>query len=334
MTKKNNTSFKEELSQNRLFLMGLAMIAIILFHQDLLGVPRSLFRFGFYGVDIFLLISGFGCTFAVQKYTHKKFWARRFKRLLPTCIWLGALIVAIDLYFNVDDKTFPVYFRFFSLDKWYIAAIILYYLLTPFFYKIIKAKKNKGLFTLIIVGIIIALCLQIIQWYAPVNPEYEGVFNLVITRINWIIWRLPVYLIGVYICLYDMKITKRQYILSIIALIISIITLHYENDFLAVWPYFIAAAMPGLCSLLCRLRGWFIKIHLYRPVEIIGLYSLEVFLIHVYLLRVLQAQKMPVPGIVRFTIFSVLLIIFVYASKLALDFIMSFFEKRNKQKQD
>lgn len=84
-------------------LRGLAVLAVLLFHLDILSG-------GYLGVDIFFVISGYLITKIIieEKYNNsfslKNFYIKRFKRLFPALIFIAifSLLVAI-LIFDADN---------------------------------------------------------------------------------------------------------------------------------------------------------------------------------------------------------------------------------------
>lgn len=93
-------TIEQSISPNRYFLMGNAMVAIMLFHQHWLknSVFFDIFhQYGHWGVDIFLLVSGYGIANSLSKNNIQTFYKNRFKRILPTCLLVG--IISTILYF-------------------------------------------------------------------------------------------------------------------------------------------------------------------------------------------------------------------------------------------
>ena len=93
-------SFRKDIQ----ILRGIAVIAVILFHLD-----KSLFKFGYLGVDIFFVISGFVISNVVHSKLSDKdfkiseFYFLRFKRIVPALVSY-LLFVQCLLYFNVDHQ--------------------------------------------------------------------------------------------------------------------------------------------------------------------------------------------------------------------------------------
>lgn len=260
---------KTEISRNRTFLMGLSMISIILFHHGwtiIPGITAFFSRFGLWGVDIFLFLSGFGCAYALEKYTTSVFFKKRIIRLLPTCLLAGILIIAIDSYVSAERTQAPLLFKLFSLQRWYIQAILVCYGLCPLAFFIIKHYKWKALLSLVL------LCVT-----AGTFVPSIGFFKL-----SWIISRIPVFLIGIYVALFDLKLDKKLIIISAFSLCFAVyLRLWGSLGFLS-WPYLLAIAIPLLCLLLGRLSDFAERLSVKGLVEVFGLYSLEIYLIHEY----------------------------------------------------
>ena len=88
-------------------LRGLAALAVCAFHFDLGGklgvdVISSVTKFGYLGVDIFFVISGFVIPFAMERTNYRikdagYFLAARFFRLYPA--YFAAAFLSVGLWF-------------------------------------------------------------------------------------------------------------------------------------------------------------------------------------------------------------------------------------------
>jgi len=299
---------KETLSKNRTFLMGLAMISVVLFHHGwtiVPGITAFFSRFGLWGVDIFLFLSGFGCVYALNKYSINQFFKRRVQRLLPTCLIAGIIIYLIDFYFHAERSTTFTIVQLFSLHRWYIQAIVLCYILCPLAYAIIKSYRTKGL--LLMVGIAI-----LAEW---LTPEFD------IYRLKWIFGRIPVFLVGMYVATFDLKLTKTQCAISVFCLVIAVLTRCIWGGYgIFQWTYFLAAAMPFICQTLCRLNNVFVKIHLSEFIKIMGLYSLEIYLIHEYFYWALHIVDIPMWS--RYILYIIVVPPLCFAVKCSADYLV------------
>lgn len=151
--------------------MGVAAIGILLCHAGGNGVqlPYALgyvFGFGNFGVDLFLLLSGFGLYNSLHRSLQTDgiggWYRRRFTRLLVPYLILSipywAYICKIE---GVGIKHFLYYistlvYWFEHRGAWFVALIVPLYLISPIIYRICVGKKGiiKLLFLTFIVGII------------------------------------------------------------------------------------------------------------------------------------------------------------------------------------
>ena len=71
--------FLKDISVHRSAIMGISIIAIILFHQDFVSTfPLNMFNyFGYWGVDVFLLLSGMGLVNTIESLKYLLLFARR-----------------------------------------------------------------------------------------------------------------------------------------------------------------------------------------------------------------------------------------------------------------
>lgn len=216
------------ISKYRKELMGLAALLILYFHDwvyifdDILllskieHLGKHIFNFG---VDIFFFLSGFGLVNSINKNTKKQFYLKRFKRLFLPFIICG---IAFSLHFNwslIDTiKAFTGYsFLFENMYKllWFTFAILILYLIFPYYYQLLSKSKNQMIFTAITIAAIITTGI-ILKVY--IREDLYGFIN-----------RIPVFVVGVYIgqskTIDALNITKKKniviFILGIIGLILS-----------------------------------------------------------------------------------------------------------------
>ena len=161
-------------------LRGIAVISVILFHLD-----KNIFKFGYLGVDIFFVISGFVISnlvyskLADKTFSLSNFFFMRFKRIVPA-LMSYLLFVQILLYFNVDHQNviqntktslysllflanvhLSQYLEYFNDDSsknliinlWSLSVEEQFYLVFPFvaiFFSKYKFKKQLLLYSLLI----------------------------------------------------------------------------------------------------------------------------------------------------------------------------------------
>ena len=192
---KNNCTAPDIVSY-RTELMGLAALWIYIFHEwvplapnvPVLGFIEGFIKqIGFFGVDIFFLLSGMGLIFAIEKHSLATYYKRRFLRVLPPY-----LIMAVVLMF-VQSWTFPQFLKnllgitFFTENMyallWFVPAITILYLLFPLYDAIFKKIPNKILLT---VGMLALWLVLSLLFKDHMRLDLFGFTN-----------RIPVFLVGV-----------------------------------------------------------------------------------------------------------------------------------------
>ena len=85
-------------------LRGFAVISVLLFHFN-----KGVFSFGYLGVDVFFVISGFVISNLIYSeitnntFSFKSFFSKRFKRIIPALLSYG-IFVQIIIYFVLDHR--------------------------------------------------------------------------------------------------------------------------------------------------------------------------------------------------------------------------------------
>lgn len=173
----------ESISKYRNQLMGIAMLYVMLFHTTTTkaqygdGLLYSFVKLGNAGVDIFVFLSGLGMVYSLNKDCHVlRFYKKRILRIYPDYIpivgfysllcwsmglcniWL-VITNCAGISFWISDSSYAF--------NWYIPAMILFYLLAPGIYHLLKDKRRRAVsFTaLYFVSLIfIILCYDYLKW--------------------------------------------------------------------------------------------------------------------------------------------------------------------------
>ena len=171
--------------------MTLAIFGVVFYHLALRGIPIGRLNIGYMGVDVFMLLSGYGIGKSLSHNSISKFYENRIRRILPIwvlMIFFSSLISVsggvnklylTDLMFNLTTLSF--YFNPDLLPEWYLATLILFYALSPLLFKLEKVIGWYGvvLAAIAVVGI----------------SEFSGLVN------TWqyanAICRFPLYLLGI-----------------------------------------------------------------------------------------------------------------------------------------
>ena len=185
------------ISNHRDAIYGISIILVILYHcycnsKNYLLNP---FAEGFIGVDIFILLSGYGLCFSYNSRTIKEFYVRRLLRILPVyftynilyalvaCFCLKSPLSIEDFIYNITTLSYyglGTYGEGNRCFDWFTAAILLLYLLFPLSYKM-TLRRGREIF--------IILCLFAI-FYHRIIPDVPW-------RIDCLVCRLPIFIFGI-----------------------------------------------------------------------------------------------------------------------------------------
>lgn len=182
--------------------MCIAIIGIVFYHLALRGIPLGRLNIGYIGVDIFMLLSGYGIGKSLQHNTISKFYSNRVRKILPmwtlmiSLAWLissigGGKISISHLVANLSTISF--YFNPYLLPEWYLATLIMFYVLSPLLYKILKKAGWFG-----VLGVCVAVIY--ISWKGISVWQYANA-----------ICRFPLYLLGMQ-CAIKGKVNLHYYI--------------------------------------------------------------------------------------------------------------------------
>lgn len=286
MEKNKSVSLSEivqHLSQNRTYLMGVAMLMVILFHC---GIPPFKY-FGYWGVDVFLFLSGFGIYYALKKNESLiRFYYKRFLRILPPALICGVAFHCLGCDHGYRELSL------FGLNLWYIRSILLFYLISPFLYICILRWGIKAVPLIFCVA-------EILSYYSPYIFSSDNAFGVTMV---WSLPRLPIYVIGMALPFWaarqDISIHKsRLLIAALMGIIILFTLLLYQKNCHLNKTYFLFMPSPllvpailfaGIVTDFLRKRA-FLSVSLFF--NFLGVFSLEIYLIHEALLKYAPGLK-------------------------------------------
>lgn len=158
--------------------MGIATLMIVFFHMsaNLEAIPFLYFlkQICDLGVDIFLILSGYGIYCSLNKRLKLGvFYNKRFLRIIPEYLCIGILWYAlINLVMNHNgfisffkDITLLSYWLDGTLSSWFVATILVFYIISPIVFELIKKQS-------IYIWIIICSCLVLGILIAVRYPKY------------------------------------------------------------------------------------------------------------------------------------------------------------------
>ncbi|TWP31004.1 acyltransferase [Apibacter muscae] len=276
------------LSRYRTQLMGVAILWVMFFHSHLptefSGILDFFKKMGYGGVDIFILVSGFGVYYSISKDgSTKNFYFRRAIRILPYYLPIVLIVTIIAniagfwkpiaFFYNLTTLGFWLNVGLMNIYDWFIPALISIYLFTPLFYKFFKI--NKTISTLVVI-----LGAYIFSYLSVGTFDYLYNFT----------FRIPLYVMGFWLADYlknhkDYKLSKNMISLITVIFIFGILLLCYLYYFTSVFSIygnyllpFIFITLP-LCVYLCYIFSLFPN-YKFPILTFLGSHSLTLFIFH------------------------------------------------------
>lgn len=288
----------------RNLIYGISAIWIVLFHlvgYHRIGVPAvsSFLSLGNMGVDIFLFLSAIGLSFSIEKNSLGHFYKNRFKRTflthllisVPFFVWMifviqGGALADIPLFL---ENVFTIsYWRGKDYVMWYIPCILVLYIFFPFLYKLHRKSKYN---TILMIALSVIIELTMKHFDIAFFHHAERTLS-----------RIPVFLMGLYVSDFVKSGKKVSYISVIVAflLVTVLIIIRPINTVFT----FSDATMKLLCErysysilsismiisvtfLINLVEKYKITKLLIKMFSFLGGLSLEIYLVHVCMLRLI-----------------------------------------------
>ena len=279
--------------------LGIAMLWIVFFHGSLEIDSQGLLllkNFGYGGVDICLFASGIGCYFSLEKDADiLRFLSRRVKRLGPTYLcfiipwllweyWISPMPFQAILGNLLGVQTLASWDYHFN---WYIGGLVLYYFARPYLKRLTDSCKT--------------IWQDAAAWLslAVLTVSFWDSGSAIV-----ILSRLPVLYSGMVfgkLAKQGYGLKRRDYlVLSAAALagVCGLLIFYFRfPDQLWNWGlywYPFALIVPGSCVLFSVLAEKMEKYKVLRwgkkILEIVGIYSFELYLVHVFLYEGVMPQ--------------------------------------------
>ncbi len=278
----------ELIFSQRTFLMGLAMVSIMLFHERFVE-SDCLLAFhacGHYGVDVFFFLSGMGIACSLRKNPLRTFYANRFWRIFPA--WLLAVLIsyAVDCggEFHILD------FLWWAGHWWFLRTLAIYYLVSPLLVAWLQRSGMRGVLAVLAVVLAYFIVRGICQFSIPPIELSHSVSST--------LGRLPAYIMGLYVvvgCKGMAEACMRQALPAALVLLLlgitrmwmvsgwelparaSYWTIQYIEP--ALYP-FVGMACPGVCYALACIGRKVVPAWLAWGIGLFGAASLELYLWH------------------------------------------------------
>ena len=288
------------ISKYRNALMGVAAVIVCVFHEFLPIMPegtvvRDIEEFvlirSFYGVDVFLLLSGMSIAFSLLKDQRiLPFYGRRAIRILPVYLLSGFVMMITEGWSFTDYLLNISGIRFFTTDVnaflWFVPTIIVFYLASPWYQKL-NVRTGKPV---LVFGISFAV------WFVLSILMRSFVRGDLYYMIN----RIPIFMLGITIgnlIKSGVKISSRavfwttMFSLFVLGWFMAYSNFYYGYLFIFgavlefVAPFALGTSVSYICAGLLDLAKWK---WLIKALEFIGSFCFEFYIIQ----RLFDAQLM------------------------------------------
>lgn len=280
--KRGAEGFASIAGASRSAVMGLAILAVMLFHQHFLyALPFKAFHvFGYWGVEVFMFLSGMGIAKSLEKGGLAGFYLRRAARIFPACALAGSAKLAVfaaagATLSGIAAATHAGWWSVLGFDLWFIDAILLMYLFSPLM--AIAAKKRPVLSLAVLCAVHAA---AVWAFKAKIGHDWFSPLGVCV----WTIDRLPVYFLGMCVASHP-KFASRRALAVSSALVPPCLALCALPRAGALWirtgSLLLAFATPSIVFLLAKLCEAAGKTPPVRAaMEMAGRSSLELYVVH------------------------------------------------------
>lgn len=284
----------EDISVYRSELMGWSILWVMMLHFTFNQIDSLGFvaQYGFAGVDIFMMVSGLGLYYSLNKYPNiLLFYRKRLLRIFPTYYILGCL-ASIFLF---NDSFIEFLFRYTTIGywtgglywEWYIPSIVILYLFSPFI-KYLLDKKN-------LLIALISVSMLILAFYLVDKDQ-------ILDRIHFFfLYRIPAFIFGM-ICAFWIQnnISSKYYMMLLIVGIPFWGCFFPQHHQIYNYKYFSLLFLLPFFILVFILLSKYLRF-LNPILRILGSASLEIYLIQGMFFYAIINEFIIVPQIVHDT---------------------------------
>ena len=240
--------------------MGIATILIFIVHapDNCVMMPNALktiCALGSLGVDLFLLLSGFGLWYSLnRRFLDKismgvKYWySVRYKRILiPYVLIIGPITILGILQ---GESVWTSILNFSTINfwlnhrgSWFIAMLIPLYAITPLHYLVCNRTKAATIYNMaVVLFLVVVACMKI---------DFSCIFeSKLFDNIKFVTFRLPAFFIGYMLAPYAKEEKSVSLVWMLIIPLIVVATMRFLH--FGYWPGFLV--LPLVVFSCCILR--------------------------------------------------------------------------------
>ena len=258
-------------------------------------VINAVLRSGYAGVDVFLFLSGIGLYYSYKKEPDfRKFYKKRLMRVFLPYFFIGGafwafadLVLKRDFLLFLKDVTIISFWKDGTTRVWYVGLILLLYAVFPLIWSFVYRKEEvKNGRIGILIACVVCMNAVVSVWF----PEWYDKVEIALTRI-------PVFLIGIGTAqrVWDMRAVRGREIVVLAMLLSLKIPMNLYGIKGVYQRYWCAVLAVSLClafsillemcdrnKVLCKLK---------RALVPIGTWSLELYIVHVWVRRFLMKSE-------------------------------------------
>ena len=324
LTKKKNEMTWKNVMDFRNEMFGFCAIWIVLFHVlDNIGFPdfrgsyvlEHTIAIGNSGVDIFLFLSAIGLCHSMEKNSLNNFYRNRLLRIcvpyllaaIPFFLWYDFIVYSdgfwkyilnlTSINYWIDSSVYPI---------WYVSFVIILYSIYPVLYNIDRKTKHKATVLLIVLLVAVEYVLFLME-----NPFYDN-SERALTRI-------PVFLLGMIMApsiLNGERIPRRYVALAFIVWFLCFLFLTRDGLY-RIWRRYIYCIMAVCFVVMFAFLGKYcLDNAIGRGLRWLGNISFEIYVVHVFLIRVIRYYVLWDLVLDKFCWYVILPVISVLAAQL------------------
>lgn len=302
VTEKKSLS-NDLISQQRGVLMGISILLIMVFHftedcktchVNYHGVVQWFYTYiGSSSVDAFLFLSGLGLYYSMKKnHDIGAFYKRRLVKILipyvlvalPTWIVLDLVIEKNGIVECIKDFAFVTMYSGTRLF-WYIFLILLCYVIFPYIFHIVESAKSEVEAEMWFLSMVSMITVTIFLLKRYSGDIYHG-YEIALTR-------LPMFLAG---CFYGRSSYEKResYWKWGVILAVSLLALMILPTKMPILGRYIRGAFNiSVCAMLAAGLSKVKLMPLKKILEWFGTCSLELYLVHVAVRRIMEEIGFP-----------------------------------------